>query len=82
MAIEKQYFEIGDILSVRIPETKEENLLFFKNPILIRGQISSGDFFLEISTPVTKADMERIIEALKQVFDKDLSGQRKILENT
>lgn len=62
----KWYFECGDILSVQIKED-QKGVMFFKNPIMIEGHTSAGDFFLKVSMPLTDTDIKEITNALRQL---------------
>jgi len=68
MAQGKWYYEAGDILSMDV-DLGAGNVSFFKNPITIRGTISSGDFLVMVSTPCSELEMEEIIERLKGGVD-------------
>ncbi len=68
MAQGKWYFEAGDIVSMEA-DLESGEITFLRNPITIRGRISSGDYIIMVSTPCSESDMEEIIESLKGGVD-------------
>ncbi len=65
---EKRY-EMGDDRVSMAVDMEAGDVYYFKNPTIIRGRISTGDFFLQVSTPFTESDLREVVEILKGGID-------------
>jgi len=64
----RYYYEMGDVISMDV-DMEVGDVYYFKNPKIIRGRISTGDFVMQISTPFTESGLREVVEILKGGVD-------------